>query len=581
MKKSIILLSVIFLVGLFFRLYKLDTLPNELHRDEAAIGYNALSILKTGKDEHGAGPFPTVFLSFGDYKLPGLIYLTAASIQLLGVSIIAVRLPVALVASLLVPAVFFLIHELYASKRTALVAAFLAATSFVHIFTSRTAYEPAVALTLFITALTFLLAARRRTVFWIPALIFFSLSFFTYNVPLLITPVLLGATLYLWRAEYLKNKKVTAVAIGIFGLIWCVSLFSFKDIITGKLGATIFTNQPLLQESLDRRISLMRSGLPYRFSNIVINDYLEMIQNISERYLKAFDTQFLFFEGGTNHWHSLGGIRVGNLSIFLAPFIAWGLFLLFSDVRHPSKLSKASLFLLIYLVLSMVPNGITIDSPVTNRLMDFQLILLLLAAKGVDTFLQSIGAKFVFKKHKLQYLSLVGSLSLVYLFFFTRFWLSYSQLFNQKLDRSWGEGATQLAQEVALISSKYDQIYMSMQPNSGLPDVELFYVYLALFNQTDPATFQKTAVWKHDSSFLRPASFDKFVFKKIGPEMKEELSALSQKTSKPQTLLNLEWLGPNEEPRGDAVILIKNSSGEPSWQATEIKLAPTTPTVHE
>src|SRR3989344_1048050 len=75
---------VLFIIGLTVRVWGLGSYPSELHRDEAAIAWNAYSLLKTGYDEHGAGPWPILFESFADYKLPVLVYLDVLTIKLFG-----------------------------------------------------------------------------------------------------------------------------------------------------------------------------------------------------------------------------------------------------------------------------------------------------------------------------------------------------------------------------------------------------------------------------------------------------------------------------------------------------------------
>ena len=49
-KPALIFLIFITLLGAFFRLYKLDKFPPALFGDEVDVGYQAYSILKTGKD---------------------------------------------------------------------------------------------------------------------------------------------------------------------------------------------------------------------------------------------------------------------------------------------------------------------------------------------------------------------------------------------------------------------------------------------------------------------------------------------------------------------------------------------------
>src|ERR1700689_3486693 len=91
-KRTVLLLLFLVLFSAALRLVNISGNPPGLYQDESAIGYNAYSILKTGKDEYGVS-YPLYFESFGDYKLPVYIYLTAISIKLFGMNEFAVRFP--------------------------------------------------------------------------------------------------------------------------------------------------------------------------------------------------------------------------------------------------------------------------------------------------------------------------------------------------------------------------------------------------------------------------------------------------------------------------------------------------------
>ena len=92
MRKKVLVLALIIATALFLRVYKINSNPPGLTPDEASLGYNAYSILKTGKDEYGTF-MPIIFKSFGDYK-PGLyVYLTVPFVAILGLNETAVRLP--------------------------------------------------------------------------------------------------------------------------------------------------------------------------------------------------------------------------------------------------------------------------------------------------------------------------------------------------------------------------------------------------------------------------------------------------------------------------------------------------------
>ena len=89
--KQKILLVLIILLAFVLRFYKLSSYP-ALNADEAAIGYNAYSLIKTGRDEHG-NPWPVHFQSFNDYK-PGLyFYMVLPFVKVIGLNEWAVRIP--------------------------------------------------------------------------------------------------------------------------------------------------------------------------------------------------------------------------------------------------------------------------------------------------------------------------------------------------------------------------------------------------------------------------------------------------------------------------------------------------------
>ncbi|PIV01434.1 glycosyl transferase, partial [Candidatus Shapirobacteria bacterium CG03_land_8_20_14_0_80_40_19] len=74
-KKTHLFFLLIVGLAFFLRFIFLTKSPPGFYVDEAAVGYNAYSILKTGADEYGK-KFPLFFRSFGDYKMPLNIYLT-------------------------------------------------------------------------------------------------------------------------------------------------------------------------------------------------------------------------------------------------------------------------------------------------------------------------------------------------------------------------------------------------------------------------------------------------------------------------------------------------------------------------
>jgi 4-amino-4-deoxy-L-arabinose transferase-like glycosyltransferase len=88
--KNKLFLSAILLFSFFLYSYKLSQIPS-VYVDEAVTGYNAYSILKTGKDENGK-LFPIYFRFFNAYS-PGLYtYSIVPLIKLFGLNPFSVRL---------------------------------------------------------------------------------------------------------------------------------------------------------------------------------------------------------------------------------------------------------------------------------------------------------------------------------------------------------------------------------------------------------------------------------------------------------------------------------------------------------
>src|SRR5258708_17886240 len=125
MRRFVIILLIL-LAALFLRIYRIDSNPPGLTPDEASLGYNAYSILKTGKDEYGTF-LPLIFKSFGDYK-PGLyIYFTAPFVAVFGLNETSVRLPSVVAGTITVFLVYLVTKELFGKEKLSLIAMAVAA----------------------------------------------------------------------------------------------------------------------------------------------------------------------------------------------------------------------------------------------------------------------------------------------------------------------------------------------------------------------------------------------------------------------------------------------------------------------
>jgi len=190
------LFFVVMVLAFFLRFYKLGEIPPSLNWDEAALGYNAYSILKTGNDEYGVR-FPLVFRSFGDYKPPFYTYLTIPSILIFGLNEFAVRFPSALFGSLTVLITYFLVKEIFPRKNFQfsifnfqLITSFLLAISPWHLQFSRGAFEANLGLFLAVLGTYLFLKGLRRKALLPASAIIFSLSLYAYHSSRIFVPLL-------------------------------------------------------------------------------------------------------------------------------------------------------------------------------------------------------------------------------------------------------------------------------------------------------------------------------------------------------------------------------------------------------
>ena len=109
-KLSTFILVLAILLGSVLRLWNISNYP-QLNADEAALGYNAYSLLNTGKDEFGTF-WPLVFRSFDDYKPGVYVYLTLPFVKVFGLNPLAVRLPSLILSVVSILFLYLLVIEL-------------------------------------------------------------------------------------------------------------------------------------------------------------------------------------------------------------------------------------------------------------------------------------------------------------------------------------------------------------------------------------------------------------------------------------------------------------------------------------
>jgi 4-amino-4-deoxy-L-arabinose transferase-like glycosyltransferase len=348
-------LVMILVIAAVLRLWQLGEYPIHLTNDEAAVGYNAYSILQTARDEHGEF-LPIVFKSFGDWK-PGLyIYATAPSVFLFGLSEFATRLPSALFGILAVYMVYLLVRRLF-DERVAIFSAMSLAIMPWHIHFSRGGWEANLATTLLLVAVWFFVKSFEKQKYIIFSAICFALTLWTYQSAKLASLLVVLALIAVYRQELFGISKKYLGTAFVAGVILSVpivlSMFSGKG---GRIEVmSLFSYErpeEYIQQTILKHEEISRESLVFTLFH---SENLNFARGIAGRYFNYFSGRFLFFEGD---WSSLrhSSPNVGYLLFAQVPIFVYGLFVLFK------KKDKQSAFLLLWLVLSPIPAAITRDS---------------------------------------------------------------------------------------------------------------------------------------------------------------------------------------------------------------------------
>lgn len=207
--KNHFILFLVVILAVFLRFYQLDNAKHGFYLDEAAIGYNAYSILQTGKDEFGK-PFPLLFRSFTDFKAPFYIYLSVIPIKALGLNIFSTRFLSAMTGSLAVIFVYLILSLILNNKKyLPLLGALIFAVSPWQVFYSRGAWESNLSLFLLLAGTYFCalsLSVKKKGLFLLGA-VFFVLSAYAYHGQRIVAPFILGAYLISFRQWILAKSK--------------------------------------------------------------------------------------------------------------------------------------------------------------------------------------------------------------------------------------------------------------------------------------------------------------------------------------------------------------------------------------
>lgn len=485
------LLALIIFLAFFFRFYKLSTLPISLSHDEVAIGYNAYSILQTGKDEYGRS-LPLLFKSFEDYKLPGYIYSTVISESIFGPTPFAVRFTSAFLGVLTVVVFFFFTKKMLEgsvknSEQIAFISTALLAISPWHINFSRAAFEANGSLFFIVIGVTFLLYALKRPLFYFLSAIFLVLSVYFYYTARIFLPIILIIFLILYKDQILKYKKTVFLSF-ILGIILFLPIFvtGLNEGLSRVNQVSIF-NDKTLTNPYSEEIVRQNNSISAR---LIFNRRFAHFQEFSDNYLRNFAPDFLF---------ATGTGPIGLAYIWEAPFFFFGL------IKSFSLKTKNKWIVLAWFLSAPLAAGFTLGQPNALRTLANIPPLIIYTSLGIYYFF----SVSLFKKY---FFPSLAAFLIVIPVFTVRFYGLYFDYNPKFTAKDWGDGSSEMVDYVNRVKNQYDTIYVTGA--NWRP-----YIYYLFYSNYAPSKYQNEGTSrKIENITFGVASWDK----QSGPSLRKD-----------------------------------------------------------
>ena len=481
MKKysALAILAFSFCLAIVTRFYELGEAPAGLYLDEAAQGYNAYSILKTGKDEFGKS-FPIVFRSFADFKTPIYIYLIVPLIPLFGLTKFTVRLPSFIFSILTFPILYLLIKEVapkrYALSLSLLTIAILSISPW-HILFGRTAFECNIALFFFLSGIYFFYVGLKSPKKLLFSAVFFSIAITSYHAQRVLTPIMLVLLFLRYRKIILgqthKKYLIIGITLGLLLLLPTISIATTPGFLARVTGLNIFSYSRQLPagflEDYDGSLEFL-----------VNNKFFLTTREFSSLYLSYFSPRNMFFLGDPDARSSFP--YLGTFFLWQFPFYVYGLYVLVKKNLGELKFLTLSL-----LLISPLPAAITRDPYSTIRSLQMVIPLTVIISFALIEAYQNVSQLFIYRFRLLgkSLLNLITFAALTTILIYSLARLYSSAIILNEYDHAaeWGYGYQQVADSFQNLDQKLPIVVDNTRIES--------YSELLFFLKFDPEIYQK------------------------------------------------------------------------------------------
>ncbi len=569
--------------GVFLRTFRLSQSPPSPYWEEVALGYDAYSLLKTGKDHHGVSWPILAAESFGDWKPTGYLYALLPSLALLGLETAAVRLPAVVSGIVIFCSAGYIAWKITGKRISGLLGLAVAAVSPWGIQFSRAGWEVTLATGLFLVATivqTDVLSAKptkKNKWILVGSGVLLWLSAYTYHAFRLLVPIWLFLIGLVMVAKFFgKKRKLTLLQRLVnatkssFTVLWPLVLVSLLAILpfAQALGSSQL-NQRFAETSIFSDSAIVEQSNYWRqasgntlLSRLVSHRFILFGKEMAQSYFSHFDPVFLFFRGDENLRHSSG--YGGQLYVIDAFTIIAGVQFLFT---HKSKLSKPWVLLLFGLLfLSPIPASLTKATPHALRTLPLSVGFNVLSALGLTHLIYYCYeyGRVSFLEKKLSFKSVfitmipVLIVGVIYALQATAWASHYFYVYPVLSAHEWQFGYQEMVNTVATLHQKDPNLPVYITREYGRPAM-----YYWFYTQTSPNLVQEAnaTAKKDQGEFL---TFENFVFIRGLYEIKQRPSIVALSPSDWEKLqLNVK--------DGSEPVIIKDLESKPIWIVASIE----------
>lgn len=515
-KIVIILLTAIIILAAVLRLWGLGAVPASPDWDEAALGYNAYSLLQTGRDEYGKF-MPIVFQSFNDYKPAVYSYFIIPLLPFFGLTTFAVRLPSAILGILTVLATFFLMKELFGNYETknkshkesdviALLTTFLLAISPWHIQFSRVAFEANAGLAFSVLSILFFLKGLRKPWLLLLSATCMALNLSIYQSERVFMPLIAIALACIYWKQLIVLPKKYLIGTVVIGLLFTSPLLLYistnPSALSRAKGVSVLSQPTPSSEAIAKRyLADKTSG--NSFGALFHNRRIAQAKDVISGYVAHYDPNWLFITGDDSRHHAPS---MGLLYLWELPFLLIGIYSLFF-FPFPRR---TKLFLFAWFLLAPIPASVTFDVPHAVRTLNFLPTFQLFIALGLVTATAWMSKQKILRLSlKYPFLFLVIVLAL---FNFCYYVNQYFVQLNYFSSKDWQYGYKEAVAELTKIEPGYKKIVIS-----NVSPMDQSYIFILFYEKYPPQEYQKQKekINENSGGFAQMHAFDRYEFRPI------------------------------------------------------------------